>query len=117
VVPSGTRLLIEVSQWTWGTDSTWNTKYILLTPGEVGARELPFVAAIQRYFVPLCAWFDSLKGWLNETRIDVEVSPYKGVDDEDVADPTPSCVSTPTRFSFDVMSGDFAPQVIEVNGT
>jgi hypothetical protein len=73
------------------------------------------MAAIQRYFVPPCARLVSSNGWLNETRIDVEVDPYKDVDDKGVAGPTPSCVATPTRFSFDVVSGDFALQIIEVN--
>lgn len=105
--PSGTRLLIEVSQWTWGTDYTWNTKYILLTPAEGGARELPIMAAIQRYFAQPCARLVSLKGWLDDARIDIELNSDKDVDEEDVAGPTPSCVGTPTGFSFDVDAGDF----------
>lgn len=105
--PSGTRLLVAVSQWTWGTDSTWNTKYLLLTPSNVGARELPIMAAIQRYFAKPCTRLDRSRGWLDDTRIDIEVNPYKDEYEGGAADPTPSCVATPTRFSFDVVSGDF----------
>ncbi len=104
--PSGTRLLIEVSQWTWGTDSDWNTKYILLTP-EGDVRELPIMAAIQKHFAQPCVWLDRSKGWLDDARIDIELNPAKDVDEEGVAGPTPSCIGTPTQFSFDVVSGDF----------
>jgi len=105
--PSGTRLLIEVSQWTWGTDSTWNTKYILITPSEAGARELPIMAAIKRHFSRPCVRLVRSKGWANDTRIDIEIHPAQDVDEEGVAGPSPTCVETPTRFSFDVSSGDF----------
>jgi hypothetical protein len=105
--PSGTRALIQVSQWTWGTDSTWNTKYILLTPAEGSARELPIPAAIQRYFAQPCARLVSSMGWLDDGRISIELMPVKDVDEEGVADPTPSCVAKPTLFSFEVGSGDF----------
>ena len=105
--PSGTRTLIEVSQWTWGTDSTWNTKYILLTPDEGSARELPIPAAIQRHFAQPCARLVRSKGWLDDGRISIELMPVKDVDEQGVADATPSCVANPTLFSFEVDSGDF----------
>ena len=104
--PAGTRLLVELSQWTWGTDSTWNTKYILVTPATGHLRMLPISAAIQKHFPTTCAWFVSSKGWLDDQRIDVELRPYKDVDEEGAPGPTPSCVREPTRFSFDVNSGD-----------
>jgi hypothetical protein len=105
--PSETRLLIQISQWTWGTDSTWNTKYILLTPVEGGTRDLPIRAAIQRYFHQPCAWLINTKGWVDDGRIEIELNPAKDVDEEGMPGPTPSCVETPTRFTFDVDSGTF----------
>lgn len=105
--PAGTRLLIEVSQWTWGTDSTWNTKYILISPATDEVWEVPITAAIQKHFAKTCAWLDSSKEWLDESRIDIELKPYKDVDEEGDPEPTPSCVAKPTRLSFDVDSGNF----------
>ena len=104
--PSGTRLLIQVSLWTWGTDSTWNTKYILFDPADGSTRELPILAAIQSYFAQPCARLVSSKGWLDDGRISVELMPVNDVDEEGVADPTPSCVAKLTLFSFAVDSGD-----------
>ena len=46
------------------------------------------------------------KAWLDEGRIDIELKPYKDVDEEGDPGPTPSCVAKPTRFSFDVDSGN-----------
>jgi hypothetical protein len=105
--PSGSRLLIEVSQWTWGTDSTWNTKYILFSPATGEVRELPVAAAIQKHFGKTCAWLASSKAWLDDVLIDIEFKPYNDVDEEGNAGPTPSCVGKPTRFSFDVDSAEF----------
>jgi hypothetical protein len=105
--PSGTPLLIEISQWTWGTDSTWNIKYLLLTPGQDGAQELPISAAIASYFAQPCAWWVRSSGWLNDTRIGIQIEPSRHMDEEGVPDPIPSCVKKPTRFSFDVKSGEF----------
>lgn len=105
--PSGTRLLIGVSQWTWGTDSTWNKKYIVLTGSEGSAKELPIKDAIRKYFAQPCAWLSSSKGWLDDTRIDIEINPYKDVDEEGAPGPTRSCVQKPTQFTFDVDSGEF----------
>jgi hypothetical protein len=106
--PSGTRFLVQVSQWMWGTDGGEYTKYFLLTPAEGNARELPIPAAIQRYFAQPCARLVDSKEWLDDgRRISIELMPVKDVDEEGVADPTPSCVITPTLFSFDVDSGEF----------
>lgn len=105
--PDGTRLLIEVSQWSWGTDSTGNTKYILVSPATGEVRDVPITAAIQKYFAKPCAWLDSSKGWLDEGRIDIEIKPYKDIDEEGNPGPTPSCVAKPTRFSFDLSAGNF----------
>lgn len=104
--PAGTRLLIEVSQWTWGTDSTWNTKYILVNPATREVRQLPITAAIEKNFAKPCAWLISSKGWLDDGRINIELKPYKDVDEEGNAGPTPSCVGGPTGFSLDMDSGD-----------
>src|SRR5438874_8364553 len=72
--PSGTRFLVQVSQWTWGTDSGEYTKYILLTPDEGSVRELPIPAAIQRYFAQPCARLVSSKRWLDDgRRISIEL--------------------------------------------
>jgi hypothetical protein len=105
--PAGTRLLIEVSQWTWGTDSSWNTKYILVSAATREMQEVPIAAVIQKYFAKPCAWLDSSKGWLDDGLIDIELKPYKDVDEEGDLGPTPSCVAKATRFSFDVDSGNF----------
>jgi hypothetical protein len=104
--PAGSRLLIEVSQWTWGTDSTWNTKYILFSPATGEVRELPVATAIQKHFGKTCAWLASSKAWLDDVLIDIEFKPYNDVDEEGNAGPTPSCAGKPTRFSFDVDSAD-----------
>lgn len=105
--PAGTRLLIEISQWTWGTDSAWNTKYILVTPATGEVTQLPITAAIKKHFAKPCAWLVNSKGWLDYGRIDIELKPNKGVNEEGDLGPTPSCVGKPTRFRFDVDSGDF----------
>lgn len=104
--PSGARLLIAVSQWTWGTDSTWNTKYVLLTAPQGHARDLPVMVAIDRYFAQPCRRLITSKGWLNDVQIGIEIEPAKDVDEDAVATPNASCVSAPTRFAFDVKSGD-----------
>lgn len=105
--PAGTRLLIVVSQWTWGTDSTWNTKYILFTPATGRVSELPISAGIQKYFAKPCTWFDSPGAWLDDGRIAIKLQPYNSVDEEGNPEATPSCIATPAWFSFDVDSGDF----------
>lgn len=105
--PAGSRLFLEVSQWTWGTDSTWNTKYILVSTATGEVRELPVAAAIQKQFGKTCAWLASSKAWLDDVLLDIELKPYNEVDEEGNAGPTPSCVGKPTRFSFDVDSAGF----------
>lgn len=105
--PAGTHLLIEVTQWTWGTDSTWKTKYIIVNPVTGEVRDLPITPAIEKHFAKPCAWLVSSAGWLDDGRIDIELKPYKEVDEEGDVGPTPSCVRKPTRFSFGVNSGDF----------
>jgi hypothetical protein len=105
--PTGRVLLIEVSQWTWGTDSTWNVKYILVDAGTAEVRELPITAAVQKHFTKACAWLAGSGEWLDDREIDIELQPYKDVDEEGAPGPTPSCVAKPTRLSFDVNSGHF----------
>jgi hypothetical protein len=105
--PAGSRLLIELSQWTWGTDSAGNTKYILVTIATGEARELPIATAIEKHFGKPCAWLASSKEWLDDGEIDIELQPYKDVDEEGAPGPTPSCIAKSTRLSFDVDSGDF----------
>jgi hypothetical protein len=105
--PAGTRLLVEVSQWTWGTDSTWNTKYILINPATGQVNELPIAATIQKHFPKSCAWLDSSNGWLDDQRISVELKPNPDSDEEGNSGPTPSCVEKATRFRFDVDSQEF----------
>jgi hypothetical protein len=105
--PSGTRTLIRVSQWTWGTDFGWNTKYILLVAAEGTARDLSLSAAIRRHFAHPCARLVSTKGWLDDGRISIELMPVNDLDEEGMADTTPSCVEQPTLFTFEVDSGDF----------
>jgi hypothetical protein len=103
---SGTRLLVEVSQWTWGTDTGLYTKYILVTAYGDGVTELPIASAIRRYFVQPCIRLVSSKGWVDDTHIGIVINPDKDVDEEGKADPTRSCVGTTTQFSFDIDSGD-----------
>lgn len=105
--PTGTRLLVEISQWTWGTDGGGSTKYILLTPATGEITELPIAAAIQKHFAKACVRLVSSSGWLDDERIGIELKPDKDVDEEGKAGPTPSCVAEPTLFSFDVDFGDF----------
>ena len=113
--PSGTRLLIEVSQWTWGTDSTWNTKYVLFTSETGEVTELPITAAIQRHFSKPCGWMDSSEGWLDDEQIAIELKPSPDVDEEGDVGPTPSCVDKATQFSFDVNFGEFS-QLVKITG-
>ena len=103
--PSGARLLIGISQWMWRTDSTWHTKYLVLTPSEGGTREIRLAAGIERYFSQPCTRLVSSEGWLDDRRIGIEIKAADYMDEDGVADPTPSCVRRPTRFSFDVDSG------------
>jgi hypothetical protein len=105
--PAGKRLLVKVSQWTWGTDGTWNTKYILLTPATGEVRELPISAAIQKHFAKPCTWLVSSQRWLDDGRIEIQLKADNELDEEGNAEETPSCIEKPTRFSFDVDSGDF----------
>jgi hypothetical protein len=105
--PSGTRLLIEISQWTWGTDAGSNTKYILVGTSGDGGRELPVVSAIQRYFAQPCVMLVSSKGWLDDAHIGIEINSDKDVDEEGRRGPTRSCVGSTTQFSFDTDSGEF----------
>jgi len=106
--PAGTWLLIVISQWTWGTDSTWNTKYILSNPSTGELRELPITAAIQKHFAKPCTWLVSSQGWLDDGRIDIELKPNRNVGEEGDPGPTPSCVEKATRFEFDADSAEIS---------
>jgi hypothetical protein len=104
--PSGTRLLIEMSQWTWGTDAGSYTKYILVTASGDRARELPIVSAIEGYFAQPCVRLVSSKGWLDDTHIGIEINSDKDADEEAKLGTTRPCFGTTTQFSFDIDSGD-----------
>ena len=103
--PSGKRILLEVSQWIWGTDSGWNIKYFVLPSDGRSARELPIRDAVATYFSRSCVREIASKQWLDDTRFEIEVRPAKDLDEEGMAGPTPSCVQKPRRFHFDVLRG------------
>jgi len=103
--PSGNRMVVEVSQWTWGTDFGWNTKYIVVSPATEAATEIPVLRDIAQQFPQECVRNVISKGWRDNTHIAVEVGPAKDVDEEGLPGPTPSCVVKPTTYLFDVESG------------
>jgi hypothetical protein len=89
--PSGSRFLVEISQWTWGTDGDAYTKYILINAADASVRELSIPAAIRRYFAQPCARLIESKGWLDDgRRITIELMPAQDVDEDGAPDPTPS---------------------------
>ena len=98
--PSGDRIVVEVSQWTWGTDFGWNTKYIVLSPATDAATEIPVLSDIAQQFPQECVRNVVSKGWRDNTHIAVEVGPAKDVDEEGLPGPTPSCVVKPTTYLF-----------------
>lgn len=106
--PSGKLVLAELSQWTWGTDSGWNIKYLIATVGERIAREIQVGDAVAKQFRHPCAREVKSKGWLDDKQIEIEVSPAKDVDEEGTPGGLPSCVQKPTRFRFNVVSGTLA---------
>ena len=100
--PSGTRLLLEVSQWTWGTDSTWNTKYVLFTKGQPEPRQLSPEETIWQQFTQPCQMTIESLGWADDTHVAFNASPSREYDEEGTPVPTPPCVDKTTRFTFDV---------------
>ena len=100
--PSGTRLLLEVSQWTWGTDSTWNTKYILFTKGHPEPQQLSPEETIWQQFPQPCQMTIESLGWTDDTHVAFSVSPSREYDEEGTPLPTPPCVDKTKRFTFDV---------------
>ena len=107
--PSGKRLLIEVSQWTWGTDSTWNTKYMLLNRDGNALRQIMPEEAIWKRFTTPCQISVTSRGWTDDSHIEFEVAPSQTYDVEGVPDPDPPCVERTTKFTFDVVSQTLRP--------
>ena len=54
-----------------------------------------------------CASLVSSQRWLDDGRIEIELKADKELDEEGNAGATPSCIEKPTRFSFDLDSGEF----------
>jgi hypothetical protein len=107
--PSGKWLLIEISQWAWGTDSTFHTKYLLLHRGENAPRQIMPEETIWKRFTHRCQMSNASRGWTDNSHIEFEVSPSQTKDEEGVPDPEPPCVKQMTRFSFDVVSQTLRP--------
>jgi hypothetical protein len=107
--PAGERLLVEVSQWAWGTDSSWSRRYVLIDLEHQTTRDLPLISALNTQFGKECVRQVTSKGWIDDTRIEVEVSPAREVDEEGNASRVPSCVQKPTAFSFDITAGSLRP--------
>ncbi len=114
--PSGQRLLVEVSQWTWGTDSSWFTKFVLIAPDRRGFRELPVLGTLAKQFRKECVRQVTSKGWLDERRIAIEIGPAKDVPDEDGTASVPSCVQQATSFTFDVETGSLVQRGSATDG-
>ena len=107
--PSGKRLLAEISQWNYGSDSGVNAKYVLFTHGDHAAIPISPTEAVSKQFKRPCVVGTKSIGWLDDDRIEVEASPIVQEDEEGICDYALSCIQTPMRFSFDVRTGSAQP--------
>jgi len=107
--PSGKRLLIEISQWTWGTDFGFNIKYMLLNRDGKALRQIMPEEAIWNRFTGPCQASIASRGWTDDTHIEFEVAPSQTYDVEGVPDPEPPCVNHSTIVTFDVVSQTLRP--------
>jgi hypothetical protein len=102
--PSGKRVLIQISQWIWGSDFGENTKYVVTT-GNRKARVISPAEAVWKQFKQPCTARIQTHGWIDDDRIQVDVNPFVDTDEEGVRSSIPSCVKGPVKFSFGVDTG------------
>lgn len=103
--PSGKRLLVEISQWTWGSDFGENTKYVVFTSHDHWARRISPIAAMWKSFKQPCTASIESLGWIDDEQIEVEANPFVDTGEDGSSGSTPSCVGRSARFSFDVGTG------------
>jgi hypothetical protein len=107
--PSGTRALIVLSQWIWGSDTGLVNKYIVFTSTERGAKQIsPEHAIWERFKQPCTTSIDTI-GWIDDKHIQLLAKPFEDFDEEGGRTSVPSCVITPLRLSFDVITGGVIP--------
>ncbi len=104
--PAGRRVLAEISQWIWASDSGVSTKYVLFTSGDRNAKQISPDEALRRQFKQPCGMDLHTTAWIDDDHIELVVTPFTWIDVEGLTDPTPSCVKEPMKFSFDVESGN-----------
>jgi hypothetical protein len=102
--PSGSRLLVEISQWIWGSDTDVLTKYLVYEPQKPVTVIKP-VETIWKTFKQPCTALIESRGWIDNNRIELEVKPFLSTDEEGIPDGTPICLEKAMKFSFDVEMG------------
>lgn len=107
--PSGIRLLVEISQWTWGTDFGWNTKYMFFTKDQPEPEQLTPEETIWQQFPHPCQMTIESLGWVDDRHIGFKAAPSQDHDEEGAPDPTPPCIDKVTRFIFDVTTQHLPP--------
>ncbi|MDP9160702.1 MAG: hypothetical protein M3O09_10820 [Acidobacteriota bacterium] len=102
--PSGAHLLVEISQWVWGSDAGTTTKYLLYRGAKPVKVVKPLDAVWNVFNKPCSALVDSV-GWIDDSRIELTGKPFVSTDEDGIPDKTPPCLKKPMRFSFDVETG------------
>jgi hypothetical protein len=102
--PSGARLLVEISQWVWGSDADTPTKYLLYRAAKP-VKVINPLDAVWRSFSQPCSALVESAGWIDDIRIELTAKPFVSTDEEGIPDGTPKCLKKPMRFSFDVETG------------
>lgn len=97
--PGGHRLLVEIFQWTWGSDFGEGNKYLVLDEGGRPKRLFP-EKAVRKLFESECGMLLNSAGWIDEHTIRMVGKPYENADD-----PGPSCIKAKVSFSFDILTG------------
>jgi hypothetical protein len=107
--PDGKHLLIEIFQWTDGSDAGERTKYIIISSEGSANKEIHPEEAVQRSFKKECSALIESTGWIDETHIAMQVKHFIWTDEEGIPDKTPACVKKTMMFSFEVASGKVSP--------
>lgn len=75
--PSGDRMVVEVWQWTWGSDFGSNTKYIVLSPATEAATEIP--ATVNYYPVQMSTSPAEASAAMRQNIEQCEICKIKGI--------------------------------------
>jgi hypothetical protein len=97
--PSGKYLLAEITQWTWGSDFGFNTKYLVIAHDSSSVKQIFPEKTIRALFKSPCSMTIKSIGWSGEAGIRMEASPF--IDEENG---TPSCINSPTSFLFNIVT-------------